>query len=598
MTLVNLGSFSGVTDGANASPSYLNSKFSRLLSMVTAVNSAGTDFGAITSGSTTTFPVGVRYVLNSTRSGGGVWDAAAFGVMGDNATDDTAAINSALSAAQVAGGGRVVLSGFTHRTTATIRVPSRVILEGAHGGVCIKAQDAADFSGGLVSLSNQSHAGIRNLILDGNVGSRTTAVSALGGVFLQAAQNCIVHDITIRDVGLASSPSGNALTLSVVEADAVNCEGNDIRNVHFYDNSLKIGFGVRLFTDWTVNQADSAFVRFVQGNKLSGLVFHSGVSWNCLSMEGPATRENVASDCVVLTTPANTAFDIDKGASYNVMHGMVVQSMSVNTIESQYAFRISGVDGAGSHATRFATGNQLVACRVSGLSQGAGVNVAGAFVDLARDTSIIGLSVSSISYAGANVAAAVNISSASNLAIVGGAWKNTNLGIHFTGGQSVVGMSVCGVQAAGLNGAWLIGSTGTFQGITFTGNHFSDNTAGLTLRRGVNYIGNMHTGAPITLASTWTGSFIGNEGVTLTNSALASDTIVVDRSRVDFPSGVTIHMNQSRFRSLRTVAMASLTSATVMPDEIVFAVGASGCSLALRSGGTMWYPNSSLSTVG
>jgi len=50
--------------------------------------------------------------------------------------------------------------------------------------------------------------------------------------------------------------------------------------------------------------------------------------------------------------------------------------------------------------------------------------------------------------------------------------------------------------------------------------------------------------------------------------------------------------------SVRSLAMASLTSLNIGTNELVLAIGASGCSLAYRSGGTMWYPNSSLSTNG
>lgn len=65
------------------------------------------------------------------------------------------------------------------------------------------------------------------------------------------------------------------------------------------------------------------------------------------------------------------------------------------------------------------------------------------------------------------------------------------------------------------------------------------------------------------------------------------------------PSYGTIDLASNSVRlSIRTLAMASLTSANVAVNEMVFAIGASGSSLAFRSGGTMWYPNSSLSTKG
>lgn len=51
--------------------------------------------------------------------------------------------------------------------------------------------------------------------------------------------------------------------------------------------------------------------------------------------------------------------------------------------------------------------------------------------------------------------------------------------------------------------------------------------------------------------------------------------------------------------SMRTVAAASLDSTTLAVNEVAFSIGgASGASLAIRSGGTVWYFGSSLSTKG
>lgn len=46
MALTTIANFSGFTDNAPLSPSYFNSKMTEIVSMITAVNSAGTDFGA------------------------------------------------------------------------------------------------------------------------------------------------------------------------------------------------------------------------------------------------------------------------------------------------------------------------------------------------------------------------------------------------------------------------------------------------------------------------------------------------------------------------------------------------------------------------
>lgn len=79
---------------------------------------------------------------------------------------------------------------------------------------------------------------------------------------------------------------------------------------------------------------------------------------------------------------------------------------------------------------------------------------------------------------------------------------------------------------------------------------------------------------------------------------------------IDYPLSITrasggsillarpLNLGQNRLVSMRTLALTSLTSANLAQFEVALGYGASGCSLAFRSGGTVWYPNSSLSTVG
>jgi hypothetical protein len=59
---------------------------------------------------------------------------SAFGAKGDGATDDTAAIQSAISAASAAGGGSVVFNVALYYTTGTFVVPQSVVLCGAIEG--------------------------------------------------------------------------------------------------------------------------------------------------------------------------------------------------------------------------------------------------------------------------------------------------------------------------------------------------------------------------------------------------------------------------------------------------------------------------------
>lgn len=82
-------------------------------------------------------------------------------------------------------------------------------------------------------------------------------------------------------------------------------------------------------------------------------------------------------------------------------------------------------------------------------------------------------------------------------------------------------------------------------------------------------------------------------GAAASSHIFRSDT---DAVRFRVYSRGTVDLQQSRLISTRTAA--SLDSTTLMTDEMAFSLNASGASLAIRSGGTIWYFTSSASTKG
>jgi len=114
-----------------------------------------------------------------------------------------------------------------------------------------------------------------------------------------------------------------------------------------------------------------------------------------------------------------------------------------------------------------------------------------------------------------------------------------------------------------------------------------------------NFIGNAVSGS-VVLASTFDGVYVGNVHSfgSVIDQSTQVNLLVVDPFEYRMASGGTMNLGQSRLVSMRTLALTSLTSANLAQFEIALGYGASGCSLAFRSGGTVWYPNSSLSTVG
>ncbi len=115
-----------------------------------------------------------------------------FGAVGDHVTDDTAAIQAAINAMQLAGGGTVFMPVGIYRTTATINVLAAVVLEGegtfsyrpplGYGGGVTIMPDSSVVIGvlvGQVSAANGG-SGLSNLCVTRNVTTSTIPVGSVG----------------------------------------------------------------------------------------------------------------------------------------------------------------------------------------------------------------------------------------------------------------------------------------------------------------------------------------------------------------------------------------------------------------------------------
>lgn len=104
-------------------------------------------------------------------------------------------------------------------------------------------------------------------------------------------------------------------------------------------------------------------------------------------------------------------------------------------------------------------------------------------------------------------------------------------------------------------------------------------------------------GNDVVLQSTGTLS-LGTTGYGYSQRFNVQDGMQADSIRLSGSTG-TLNLQQGRLLSVRTIAAGgSATSANMVNDELCFQFNASGASLAIRSGGTVWYFSSSLSTKG
>lgn len=118
-------------------------------------------------------------------------NVSAYGAVGDGVTDDTAAIQAAIDAANVAGGtvylpnGTYIVSDSAAPLAGCVEVKSNTRLVGeSRGGVIIKlAADQPAFTRVLVSDSSV-YASVENLTVDGNKDNQAFAEEHMSGLFI------------------------------------------------------------------------------------------------------------------------------------------------------------------------------------------------------------------------------------------------------------------------------------------------------------------------------------------------------------------------------------------------------------------------------
>ena len=131
-----------------------------------------------------------------------VFNVLAYGAKGNGTTDDTSAIQAAITACQNNGGGVVFFPAGTYFISATLNITTdNVHLAGAGWGSQLLA--SASFSGSYMlyvqSLSNFRYGiRIQELFFNGN------SVAALGGLNLESTYHCVLDHVRVRYCGAIS----------------------------------------------------------------------------------------------------------------------------------------------------------------------------------------------------------------------------------------------------------------------------------------------------------------------------------------------------------------------------------------------------------
>jgi len=122
--------------------------------------------------------------------GGGVFNAKAYGAIGNGTTDDTAAIRSAISAAQSANGGVVYLPQGHYLVSGTLGVTANgVNLIGAGQSATVILASTGFASGDIITFTNTTGGSVRMLSING-ASQRTGGA----GIHLNNARQVYVQD--------------------------------------------------------------------------------------------------------------------------------------------------------------------------------------------------------------------------------------------------------------------------------------------------------------------------------------------------------------------------------------------------------------------
>ena len=148
------------------------------------------------------FKTGQDIVGNVTPATAGVvnerlfqFNVKSYGAVGDDSTDDTTAIQSALNACNTAGGGTVYFPKGTYITNPNtgLIVYSNTIIRGDRSAI-IKVKNATNLDGNLLRIENRTNVKVENISLDGNKAGQTGSTNY--GLYLSDSTNCVVDNVT------------------------------------------------------------------------------------------------------------------------------------------------------------------------------------------------------------------------------------------------------------------------------------------------------------------------------------------------------------------------------------------------------------------
>jgi hypothetical protein len=186
-----------------------------------------------------------------------VYDVRDYGVVGDGTTNDTAAIQAALDAAETAGGGIVLGPSSTYLISDTLWIPNYVTL--SLGTITLANNSTLTGSSNYAMLRNKITNGtaygvkIINCSLDGNKTNQTQWQHGihLAGVTACVVDSCVVHDVKTYHgitINASSEVSVTNNVVYLVDGDGICflqlCHYCSATNNYIYQSGYSAGSGI------------------------------------------------------------------------------------------------------------------------------------------------------------------------------------------------------------------------------------------------------------------------------------------------------------------------------------------------------------------
>lgn len=275
-----------------------------------------------------------------------------YSAAGDGSTDDTTAIQNAITAAGAVNGIVYIPEG-RYRISSDLVCVGGETIEGSGAGSIIEPTDDStdDVERGFL-IKNTSNVTIRNLKYDGNADSLTQAVPH-SAVFISGASRNTVDGLVTTNLGHADSNGGGShIVIRAWETNSsfaladdhtgVDCNYNTVKNCLLNDPAGRASFGIRIKTEWKEAQTNGAYNVVAEYNSFVNNTL-VGFTQNAMEIAGPMTRYNTIIGNRSKNHMGDTAIEADKGACYNTFMGNIVADVMTNAgVDTTWAYRCQG----------------------------------------------------------------------------------------------------------------------------------------------------------------------------------------------------------------------------------------------------------------